>query len=134
VADAARRFPRDWTRDGSRLVSEAITLQSKADTGGDGRLSNARGYGAVTVDVRLDESQASITNGGDKTIWAWLEDGTGRHRVRARRQGGTLRTPYGPRQSVVVEGMKAKQTWTKGNEKGLDAAERDALARFERGT
>lgn len=130
AADAARHFGQEWTRDGSRLVEESIVKQLRIDTGGDGALSNARGFGSAMVDVRVSSTQARISNGGDATIWAWLEEGTGRHRVSARR-GRVLRTPFGFRRSVVVAGMKAKHTWTKGNERGLDAAEQDAIDKFE---
>lgn len=129
AAESVRRFGGEWVRDASGLIAESIDAQLRADTG-DGRLSNAHGYGAVDVQVTVTGDSATVRNAGDKVVWGWLEDGTNAHVVRAR--GRALRTPVGPRRSARVSGMAAKQTWTKGNDRGLDAAERAALELFNR--
>jgi len=135
IARKVEEFGAYWCRHSGDLVAQQITNQLRADTGGDGRLSNAR-LGPADVRVKATAKAAYIKNSGSKVVWAWLEEGTGTHTIspkgRGRGRRRALRTPYGPRARVTVSGMKPKQTWTKGNERGMAAAERDATYQFGR--
>lgn len=139
VASAARRFGTEYLRAASKLVEDEIIKQLNADTGGNGALSNAPKLKAASTRVRITSDAAYIRNAGSKVIWAWLEEGTGAHTIRRKRRAGrgrrgrALRTPYGPRASVSVRGMTAKNTWTKGSEAGVELAEREAVVQFEKG-
>ena len=127
LADDVRRFADDWPAEGAKVIERETLDQLNAATGGDGRLSNARGYGRATVKVARRSGSAVVSAEGDKTIWAWLEEGTGTHRVSAGR-GRFLRTPYGPRRSVVVSGMRPKKPW----DKAMAAAEPKVAADAEK--
>lgn len=57
-------------------------------------------------------------------MWGILQGGTSGHTQRAP-QGHPLRTPSGPRQTITVSGVRARETFTEGCEAGLTRAARD---------
>lgn len=120
-------FARDWPADGARVLAREVADRLARDTGGDGRLSHGRRLGAATVDVDTGAGRADVSSGGSSAVWSILEHGTRAHVTRAR-PGRVLATPYGPRRSVSVRGTPPAHTWTRGSERGMDAAERAAAA------
>jgi hypothetical protein len=120
-----RRFADDWPKQGAEVLSRDVTDRLRADTGGDGRLSHYRGGGA-TVQVTSGAGTAEVAGSGAMGVWAILESGTTAHTVTGRGARGVVLSPYGPRRSVRVSGVRGKQTWSQGVDRGMDAADADA--------
>jgi hypothetical protein len=135
TAAAARRYPADWVKASTAQVAKATRATLRADTGGDGALSNFRGGGPkarVKVTTRYGStlSEATIEAAGAGAIWSWLEDGTGGHRIRARERGAELATPVGPRPSVHVRGRRPLHTWRRAVDPVLPRINADAERRW----
>jgi hypothetical protein len=126
LARDVARFADDWPRQGAEVAAGVLRSQLAADGGG--TFSKAPGMSA-RVEVRPGAGSAEVVGVGGG--WTWLQNGTRAHSVAAR-GGGFLRTPYGPRRTVHVEGMAAKNTWTNGAGRAVDAARRDAVSSFAR--
>lgn len=127
-----RTFANDCPGETIELVERAIDAQLRADTGGDGALSNARKLGRATVETTRGRGDAEASAAGARVIWSWLERGTSAHVVEAKGRGrsAVLATPYGPRKRVKVSGMRAKRTWSRGADEGMRNAERDIERRW----
>lgn len=128
-ASDLRQFADDEPRQGAEMLADAIEARLRADTGGDGGFSHGREMGRATVDVRASAGTADVIGAGSRAVWAILEHGTASHDVHARR-GGVLSTPHGPRRSVHVSGVAARQTWTKANEATIPLVQRETERRF----
>ena len=126
LARDVARFADDWPRQGAEVAAGVLRGQLAADGGGS--FSKAPGMSA-RVEVRPGSGSAEAVGVGGG--WTWLQDGTRSHTVNAK-AGGFLRTPYGPRRTVNVSGMAAKNTWGKGAGKAVAAAARDATAAFSK--
>lgn len=124
LARDVRRFADDWPRHGAEIAADVVSAALAADGGG--RFSNAP-HMSARVEVRGGGGSADVVGVGGG--WTWLQHGTRAHTVTAK-GGGFLRTPYGPRRSVNVEGMAAKRTWDRGAARAVDAATRDAATQF----
>jgi hypothetical protein len=123
-----RRFADDWPAHGIGVVDDAIEQRLRADSG-DGALSHDRGGGRATTRIVKGSATADVVADGNRGVWGILEGGTRPHTVTAGR-GRLLRTPYGPRRSVNVSGVRGKRTFTLGAERGLEDAVRDAEAQW----
>jgi hypothetical protein len=123
-ADDVRRFADDWPADGARIVDEAVRRRLNADTG-DGGLSHGRNMGRATTRINVRGGEAEVVADGSRRVWGILEGGTSPHVVKASR-GRMLRTPFGPRPSVRVSGVRPRHTFTEGADDGLARAARDA--------
>ena len=124
-ASDVRRFADDWPRQGGAVLARAVVDQLNADTG-DGRLSHDRRGGVANVEVTAGRASADVTGAGSIGTWVILESGTRAHPVTGKGTTGVVRTPYGPRRTVTVRGARARQTWTRGVDRGMDAVEADA--------
>ena len=129
-ADDVRRFADDWPGQAAELVDDAIRRRLNADSG-DGGLSHGRNMGRATTRITVRDGDATVDADGSRRVWGILEGGTTAHVVTAGR-GRLLRTPYGPRPSVRVAGVRARHTFTIGADTGLQAAERDADSAWSR--
>jgi hypothetical protein len=129
VAADLQRFSREWPPQGAAVLEREATQRVRAATGGDGRLSHARGRGPATVRVKKAAGTAEVAADGDRGVWAILEYGTSTHVVRAK-PGKLLRTPYGARRQVTVSGVRAKRPWDTAMASGEPKVMRDAERRF----
>lgn len=124
-------FVRDWPERGAERVQRSLQEQLRRDTGGDGALSRGRNLGTATLSLTAGDGEAEVSAAGSMAVWGILQGGTSAHEVRAR-PGRLLSTPYGPRPSVRVSGVRARRTFTEGADRGLDDAERLLLADWGR--
>jgi hypothetical protein len=129
-ADDVRRFVDDWPADAADVVNESIRRRLAADIG-DGTFSHGRTMGRATTRITVRGGSAEVAADGSRRVWGILEGGTSPHVVRAR-PGRMLRTPFGPRPTVRVSGVRARRTFTEGADDGLTRAARDAESAFAR--
>ena len=129
-ADDVRRFADDWPAQGARVVDDAIRRRLIADSG-DGGLSHGRNMGRATTRITVRSGDAEVVADGSRRVWGILEGGTSPHVVRAA-PGRMLRTPFGPRPSVRVSGVRARRTFTQGADDGLTRAAQDAESAWTR--
>lgn len=119
-----QRFEREEPRSAIRVVDDAVRQQLQRDTGGDGGFSHGRNLGRATTRVTSRAGEAEVAAAGSLRVWGILQGGTSGHETRASR-GRLLRTPYGPRPSVRVSGVRARETFTTGAQEGLDDARQE---------
>ena len=119
-----QRFGREAPRDAIRVVDDAVRQQLQRDTGGDGGFSHGRELGRAQTRVTSSPGEAVVEAAGSMRVWGILQRGTSGHEVHAAR-GRFLRTPYGPRRSVRVSGVSARETFTSGAQAGLEDAARE---------
>jgi hypothetical protein len=129
-ADDVHRFADDWPAQGARLVDDSIRRRLNADAG-DGGLSHGRNMGRATTRINVRDGDAEVVADGSRRVWGILEGGTSAHVVRAA-PGRMLRTPFGPRPSVRVSGVRARRTFSEGADDGLARAEQDASSAWSR--
>lgn len=130
LAIRAERMTQQWPNAAAALVERAVTAELRSATGGDGALSHDKGGGRATVMTRRrGQGAATVEAAGSIGTWAILQRGTRPHTVNARR-GKVLRTPYGPRRTVRVSGVRGRRTWTQGVDDGLPQARASARAAF----
>lgn len=119
-----QQFERDAPRDAIRVVDQAVRDQLQRDTGGDGGFSHGRDLGRATTRVTSSAGEAEVEASGSMRVWGILQGGTRGHEVRAAK-GKFLRTPQGPRRSVRVSGVSARETFTTAAQAGLEDAARE---------
>lgn len=133
-AEALEDAPRRIAKDAAVVMSKAILDQARRDSGGDLRLSGVPSSrlglkttlsGGTPIAIAQIEANPKRARGP----WSWLESGTSRHVVRARRRFGKRRRTMrvggewatGPWE---VRGMTAKRTFSRGVEGGEDPVRR----------
>lgn len=122
VAADVRQFADRAPGEAIALVDDAITAQLRADTG-DGSFSHGPDLGRATTRTTKRQGEAEVQADGSRRVWGILEGGTSGHTVTAS-AGRVLRTPFGPRRSVTVSGVAARETFTKSCAKGMEEAAR----------
>jgi hypothetical protein len=135
AADIARwardveAFAREQPAELAEVIDERVTEQLRRDTGGDGALSNGRALGRATTRIDARVGEAEVRADGSIGLWRLLESGSKPHEIAAPR-GRLLRTPYGPRRSVHVRGVRGRRTFSTGAQRGLTDASREMQQRW----
>lgn len=106
------------------VVDTAILTRLRADTGGDAGFSHGRNLGKASTRTTVRRGEAVVEADGSRQVWAILQGGTTAHVVKAS-QGRFLRTPHGPRREVRVRGVRARETFSEGADRGLEMAARE---------